>query len=117
MRTRATTEGRSRTIERVSRLSQRQRARGRRRTKRAMKTMDLRGKRVSLVDWAERDRTHAAKSGFLVGRPPVKEKPEGKLEAMESIEEDISMEKGGGEVGGKEVWKERESTGAFPFHS
>jgi hypothetical protein len=40
----------------------------------------------------EREMTHAAKSGFLVGRPPVKEKPEGKLEAIESVEDDIIWE-------------------------
>jgi hypothetical protein len=59
MRTRATTEGRSRTIDRVSRLIHRQRARGRRRTKRAMKTMDLKEKRVSCVDGGERERDDA----------------------------------------------------------
>jgi hypothetical protein len=36
---------------------------------------------------------------------------------MESVEEDISMGKGGGEVGGKEVWKEGESAEAVPVHS
>jgi hypothetical protein len=71
-------------------LIHRQRARGRRRTKRAMKTMDLKEKRVSCVDGGERERDDARCQVRVPRRQASGQ--EGKLEAIESVEDDIIWE-------------------------
>lgn len=69
-----TTDGRMSTVERLSFLTQRQRARGTKRAKATMKTIELGGKTVSFTRESDGETgAHAARSGFLVGRPPVRE--------------------------------------------